>query len=128
MITLRGIEIPSLPISGLRKVRDLDAFDGPLLSHFRHPSGDDYLYYWCDCDEAANRWMVLRVTESNILRLANRVVPLDYVIPAGARDDFVYFVDEDGSGRPAQVFLVLKKDLPREYTPESGARLPSGVN
>ncbi|HVA51350.1 MAG TPA: hypothetical protein VNH11_33725 [Pirellulales bacterium] len=127
MIALRGIEIPSLPISGLHKVRDLDAFDGPLLSHFRHPSGDDYLYYWCDCNDSANRWMVLRVTERNILRLANRVVPLDYVIPTGAKDDFVYFVDLDGNGRAARVLLVIKENVPADYTPQGGARLPSRV-
>jgi hypothetical protein len=125
MIALRGIEIPSLPISGLHKVRDLDAFDGPLLSHFRHHSGDDYLYYWCDCDDSTNRWMVLRVTESNILRLVNRVVPLDFVIPSGAKDDFVYFIDQDSHGRAARVFLVLKENVPPEYTPQGGSRLPT---
>ena len=71
--------------------------------------------------------MVLRVTESNVLRLANRVVPLDYVIPSAAKDDFVYMVDVDGTGRTARAMLVPKENVPADYTPQSGARLPTRV-
>jgi hypothetical protein len=75
--------LTALPMGGLRHVRDLIYFDGPLLSHFKHPKGDDYLYYWCDCDEQANRWMVLRVTETSILWLTSGRWTLDTVIPNG---------------------------------------------
>ena len=121
MISIKGVDLRSLPISGLQKVRELESFDGPLLTHFRHPSGEDYLYYWCDCDAAVNRWMVMRVGENSILRLINRLVPLDFVIPAGAKDDFVYFVDLDGMGRTIQVTLTLKNAVPDEYLPQPGA-------
>lgn len=117
-----GTKLPGFPIGGLKHVRDLLYFDGPLLSEYVHDNGDRYLYYWCDCDKVANRWMVLRVSEASILRLVNRFVPMAYVIPDGCRDDFVYIVDicDDGS-RTAH--MLPKSAIPDDYKPDHGAYL-----
>jgi hypothetical protein len=123
MIELAGARLKRLPVDGLELVRHLEYFDGPLLSQFRHRrQGDNYLYYWCDCDEKANRWMVLRVSETNIIRLVNRFVPLDFVVPKACQDDFVYFVDRDDDGAGA-VRLVALDSIPEEYIPDQGAYL-----
>lgn len=127
MIPLTGEHLRSLPVGQLEHVRDLIAFDGPLLSQMAHRNGDQYLNYWCDCNETANRWMLARVSETHILRLVNRFVPLDYVIPRGIQDDFAYFVDIDGAGGVAQVVLQLKQDIPAAYVPAPGAYLPATV-
>ncbi len=76
MRKLDGTRLRALPVSGLKHVRDLDYLNGPLLSQYAHPSGDAYLYYWCDCDNKVIRWMGLRVSEANILGLVNTFVPL----------------------------------------------------
>jgi hypothetical protein len=123
MLELPGIDFKSLPIRGLQKVRDLDDFDGPLLIHFRHRRGDNYIYYWCDCDAGFNRWMVLRISETNILRLVNRIVPLDFVIPKQCQDDFAYFIDIDAAGRTSRCTLIAISDVPAEYVPDAGAYL-----
>jgi len=127
MIELDGAKLPALPLVGLETVRDLEHFDGPLLTHFRHPRGDHYLYYWCDCDEHVNRWMVMRVGEANIIRLINRFVPLDYVIPKECQDDFAYFVDIDGAGQVLQVVMLGIDGIPGEYIPAQGAYLDADV-
>jgi len=123
MKEIDGASLPSLPISGLEHVQDLLYYDGPLLSQYAHPNGDDYLYYWCDCDEQSNRWMVLRVSEASILRLVNRFVPLDFVIPGGCRDDFVYIFDTQKDGLVGHVKLVALSKIPEDYVPEPGAYL-----
>ena len=129
MRQLEGPRLPTLPIIGLERVNDLDQFDGPLLTHFRHRrQGDHYLYYWCDCDDKANRWMVLRVSETNIIRLMNRFVPLDFVVPKGCQDDFVYFVDIDGDGTPAVVTLLRLDAIPDDYVPAQGAYLDAAAS
>jgi hypothetical protein len=122
--TVSGTILPALPLSGLKRVRDLLYFDGPLLTEYVSSSGDNYLFYWCDCDESVNRWMVLRVSEANVLRLVNRFVPLDFVIPAGSKDEFVYLIDNSYSGnRTSSVKLVSLTDIPESYKPERGAYL-----
>lgn len=124
MRELDGARLPALPISGLERIRDLERFDGPLLTHFRHRRrGDNYLYYWCDCDDVTNRWMILRVSETNIIRLANRFVPLDFVVPNACQDDFVYFEDIGRDGRPTSVTLTQLECIPSDYVPVQGAYL-----
>ena len=124
-IPIPGISLPSLPISGLQRVRDLESFDGPLLTHFVHPHGDHFLYSWVDCDQAANRWMVIRVSEANILRLVHRVVPLNFVIPSQCQDDFVYFIDLDASAKPVSTSMCALAAIPADYLPQSGSYLPA---
>jgi uncharacterized protein DUF6575 len=127
MLGLDGVVFQSLPISGLERVRDIEYFDGPLLTHFKHHRGDHFLYYWCDRDSQFHRWMLLRVSETNIIRLVNRFVPLDYVVPNGCLDDFVYFVDVDAQCRHSNVTLLQTEKIPAEYVPEKGAYLDSEI-
>lgn len=122
METLLGTRLPQLPVSGLRRIQDLEYFEGPLLSHFVHPHGEHYLYYWCDCNGPTNRWMVLRVSEASILRLVNGFLPLDLIIPSACRDDFVYFVDVLPEGGSTTT-LVSLSSIPECYRPEPGSYL-----
>lgn len=116
MLKLTGTKLPELPIPTLRWVADLDYFDGPLVSHLTNSRGGDYLKYWVDVEGNTTRWMILRVSENSIIRLANRVESLDKVLPLQCQDDFVYFVDSSKSGD--RVILVYLHDIPEEYTPE----------
>lgn len=108
MLKLGGSSLQSLPVVGLERVQDLIKHDGPLLTHYSHHRGDHYLYYWCDCDECVDRWMLLSVSETSILRLIDKVVPLDLVVPAACLDDFVYIVDVANSGRGDAGFMGIK--------------------
>ena len=48
-------------IFDLTKVSDLIEFDGPLLSHFINDKNEDFLFLWCDVDQAYNRWVIFKV-------------------------------------------------------------------
>ena len=123
MIPLPGQSLSSLPISGLCKVRDLEYFDGPLLSHFQHARGGHYLSYWCDRDEEVNRWMLIRVGEASIVRLINRFIPLDRAIPQACQDDYVYFIDLDTHGATVRASLCITEQIPEGYLPKPGVYL-----
>ncbi len=125
MNVLEGIRWPFSQFSELEKVRDLVVFEGPLLTHFQNRHGEDFLFYWVDCDENLNRWMVIRLDETSILRLVNRVVPIDFVIPKLCRDEFVVFVDSSDNHSAQASTLVAIQNIPPEYLPEAGAYLPA---
>ena len=122
MIDLNAMPLERFPVSGLRHVRDLIDFDGPLLSLFKHPNGESYLYYWCDCDDRANRWMVFRVSEITVLRLTSRLISLSDVIPSGSRDDYIYFLDI-ADDQSIQAYLALPSNIPESYKPARGVLL-----
>lgn len=123
MEELTGINLPTLPVSGLEHQKDLVYFEGPFLRQYIHPNGDHYLYYWCDCEDDVNRWMLLRVKEANILRLTGRVLPMDCIIPKGCQDDYVYFVDMRSTGAVSNVTLCRVADVPDDYCPAPGEYL-----
>jgi hypothetical protein len=64
--------------------------------------------------------MVLRVNETSIIRLINRFIPLDHVIPQASQDDFVYFTDLDNVGMPIRTSLCLTDQIPDDYIPGPG--------
>jgi hypothetical protein len=98
--------------------------DGPLLSEYVHPHGDRFLYCWSDCNAKATRWMVMRVAEQTILRLANGMLPLDFVITRACQDDFVYFIDVlAGTRKDTEIWLSRVEDVPPEYLPQKGVFL-----
>ena len=90
------------------KVSDLIYFDGPLLSHFITPNGDNYLFYWCDVDDLYNRCIIQKYIQKNI--------PLKDII-LSPLDGFVYVADIDNDINYQSVQILLSKELPDEYVP-----------
>lgn len=123
MLELReSVTLPRLPVTGLRRVRDLLYVDGPLLSQYVHPNGDHFLYHWCESDGKSHRWLLLRVDESSILRMRYRFVPMHHVIPRTCQDDFAYLIDVQPNGE--QVVRLLPVDaIPEQYLPQRGVFL-----
>ena len=110
-----GTPLPRLPVD-LTWTRDLEGFDGPLLSEFCSASGDTYLYSWCDSDKTHNRWMVLRTSPRSLIEYLHRKITLFKLIES-AQDGFVYFVDMDGDATVRHVALVRLSEIPEAYWP-----------
>lgn len=110
-------------VSELEHVHDL-YHDGPLLSEFTLPkSGNSYLHLWCDRDKDKNRWMIVRVSDGDILRMKYRITTLYDTIFKSCQDESVCFVDQDSKGNFDQGIIVLLKDVPEEYRPTVGIYL-----
>jgi hypothetical protein len=103
--------------SGFRKIADLVYFDGPFLSHYVSGKGDDYLFYWVDCDEQDNRWLVLRVSLSSLQKYIGKEQTLRELIEH-PNDGYLYVVDIDNSLVYHDIKLVQPSVLPDDYLPE----------
>lgn len=110
---VEGINIPKFPLEDLTWIEDLIYLDGPLLSHFKSKSGNDYLYYWCDVDENYNRWLVFEVKNLNHY-LAGRVSLHELITSA----DILFVVDIDDDLQYQNIRLVESESLPENYLPE----------
>lgn len=110
-----AIPIPRLPVE-LEHVRDIEDFDGPLLSEFRSADGDVFLYCWCDCDEEVNRWIVVRTPLQTLFRyLVGRSTLRELV--KDCRDRFVYIVDLDQHAEARATWFITTEILPSQYIP-----------
>src|SRR5689334_21676043 len=110
---LRAVPLQRLPVE-LEIVRDLEEFDGPLLSEFRSPEGDTFLYYWCDCDEQANRWLVVRTPKQDLFRYLVGRISLRRLIRE-CRDGFLYAVDLDDDAAVVSAWFLYAESIPENY-------------
>lgn len=99
------------------KVSDLIYFEGPLLSHFISPNGENYLFYWCDVDDVCNRWIILRTDLLTIQKYTDKRISLKDII-TNPTDGFVYIADIDDSICYRSIYILLADEIPTEYIPK----------
>lgn len=118
MEPIHGLQLETTSLSNLQAVADLEYYDGPLLSLYKAPNEDHYLYYWCDVDTQYNRWLAFRVTDTVLNAYVNRKISLRHLIH-NPIDGFVYVVDLDDEWNYEHVYVTRPKDLPETYYPKS---------
>lgn len=103
----------------LHFVRDLEEFDGPILSELRAEKGGLYLEKWCAHDGGTVRTLVVRTEQRAIAEyLAGRMSMLNLLtIPS---DDVGFIVDRVGDTIQA-VYMIRVSILPPKYLPRSVA-------
>jgi len=111
-----GINLSSLPVKDLTKIRDLEYYEGSLLAEFRSSQSDTYLFSWVDADEADNRWLVFRVSPRDLAEYTRGLSTLRSIL-YGCRDGFVYLVDLDSEGSYSRIRLSPIEALPEDYIP-----------
>ena len=117
MRKIEGYDI-QYDFSGFRKMADLITFDGPLLSHYVSPKGDDYLFYWVDRDSQNNRWLVLRVSLASLQKYIGKKITLLELIET-PNDGYLYSVDIDNDIHYHDIKLVQPSAIPEDYLPEA---------
>jgi hypothetical protein len=115
LVQLGATALTGLPIV-LEYVRDIEDFDGPLLSEFRSTEGDTFLHSWCDCNNERHRWLVVRTPRQKVAHYLVGGSTLRDVI-TGCPDGFVYIVDFDDVPVPCEVWFMHVLALPDNYLP-----------
>lgn len=116
MNIIEGINA-KLNFSDLVKMSDLIFFDGPLLSHYVHKSGTNYLSYWVDCDDENERWLVFNVGLTYLQRYVNGEISLLNLLK-GIDNGLINVVDVNTDGDIINNKLVEISDLPESYLPD----------
>lgn len=112
-----GADFRNLP--DMRFVRDLEAFEGPILTELRTSGGVRYLQKWCAFHEGASRNLVVRSDPRSIaLFLSRRMTMLDLLTKPN--DDVGFVIDRREDGIHG-VQLVQVSTLPDSYLPEPDA-------
>lgn len=102
-------------------VRDLEAFEGPILSEYRASRGGRYLEKWCARDTAAGitRTLLVRTEQRPVAEyLAGRMSMIDLLM--GPSDGVGFIVDRVADEMRA-VYLVALSRLPQKYLPKPTA-------
>lgn len=104
---------------GLAHVRDLEAFDGPILSEFRDGAGAVWLLKWATCDDAAHRWLMVKSTPENVVYYLAGAISMHTLLSAAG--DAAMLVDYDGAEARGAWTVSLSDPVIRRYLPEPTA-------
>ncbi len=119
MNTLNCISVSGLDFNPV-KMGDLIYYEGPLLSHFQDVSkpSDHYFYRWVDNDNHANRWLIFKTTDHDLVKFFNKEFSeLDLI----AKNNTITFLDLDDNLNKLGIYLSAYEDVPSDYLPAQQA-------
>lgn len=114
----------------LSHVRDLEYFEGPLMSEFISEDGTSYIHHWCDCDgdnpysnNKVNRWLVFKTTPELIESWENMEVGQNIrtVFRGMFAENIAYIVDINGSD-VVRAWQLGIDEIPDTYIPADVVR------
>ena len=77
-----------------------------------------YFYKWTDCDENINRWLIFKVTTSDIYSYLYKRINLRKLI---LKNPFVYLIDLNDSLEYQKIILAAVNNLPEDYFPSENS-------
>ncbi|MCC5944191.1 MAG: hypothetical protein JJT94_04600 [Bernardetiaceae bacterium] len=95
---------------------DLIYYEGPLLSHFQDENQNDthFFYRWVDNDQKANRWLVFKSSNQDLIKFFNsQFSELDLI----AQNNTLTFLDLDDKLNPMGIYMTAFEDVPEDYLP-----------
>lgn len=104
-------------LRSLVRVRDLINYEGPILTEYRSPAGEPYLYFWCDVKPGSHHcWLAFRVSKRDLLKFLSGKLSLLRLIQQ-SQGERVYLLEIDGEIDYKTVYLLEKDDIPQNYLP-----------
>src|SRR5216684_8823064 len=99
-----SIALPALS-RDLEFVRELEAFQGPILSEYHAVDGGTvYLEKWCAVQDSITRWLMVRTEQRAVAEyLGGRLSMLDLL--QGPSDNIGFIIDRQGD-KVVAVYLV----------------------
>lgn len=109
-----GTTLPQLPVE-LFKVRDLERYEGCLLSEYKTEEGTSFLFSWVDASDLHNRWMVFPVHGPSLEDYLRGILSLRTLV--AQHPDRIYLLDTDGEGTRVRVAHLGWNEIPEDYLP-----------
>lgn len=117
MEELQYISIGILPYDNLKKVSDLIAYEGPLLSHYKDSYDRNVLFFWVDFNGIHNRWLVFEVSEKQLYFYILGYIPLRVLIEEPLNNT-LFTVDINSELEYENIKITFSRDLLSAYIPE----------
>lgn len=122
MNILNGLKIDISYLPEIHWKRDIQYFEGPLLSEYEDKNGNKYLSHWCDCNSTSERWLLFNTDKRSLLQLVSGLQTL-YQVIKNSSDSNYFIVDKNSEGSAVSVRLTKFEDIDTSYLPEESAKI-----
>ncbi|NDC41150.1 MAG: hypothetical protein EBZ77_06300 [Chitinophagia bacterium] len=110
-----GTRLKKLPVA-LLDVGDIIYYEGPMLSYCIDNTGNHYLMKWSEMDDHFNRWMLIQLTRTNLVKYLNGKLTLLSLIRKNEMGA-VWLIDIDSDANYKGIYVVNEKNIPEGYLP-----------
>jgi len=115
METLETIGLEAKQVPDLVHVRDLEYFDGPLLSELSDKYSNLYIEKLCSCDQEKQRTLIVRSDEKSISEyLSLDLTMFGLMIERSSNIGWLCDYYNDGNRK---FYVVEVSELPKKYLP-----------
>lgn len=87
-------------------VRDIINYEGPLFSVLKDKENTPYFYYWVDCDDKYNIWLLVKTSQSVIQDVIDQTLDIRTALLSPVECALVYYNTE-----PVKVENYLTSDV-----------------
>lgn len=95
-------------------LRDIEEFEGPIISEFDAGDRGRFLLIWRDVDSQYNRWLAVKVSENVIAQYEGQQITLHKLICQASE---MFLTDADFQGVFSRWYALTREDLPDAYFP-----------
>jgi hypothetical protein len=120
MFELTGLTLSTNYLPNFKWVEDIQYFEGSLLSEYVDDKDDVYLFYWCDCDDLLNRWLVSRISHRSLYQLTSKIITIKQCIEEKVLDNYYLILDIESNDTIRNSKFIKFDNLPVDYLPEEG--------
>lgn len=117
MKEIKGLKVTKDYLPKFEWVRDIQYFEGPLLSEYKTKTNEIYALHWCDCSNESQRWLAVRVTKRSLLELTAGLISIYELLKERSQDRNPLLLDFKNNEIVSSQWVQFK-DLPKEYLPE----------
>jgi len=115
MESLERIGMEAKQVPDFVHVRDLEYFDGPLLSELRDKHSNLYIEKFCSCDQEKQRTLIVRSDEKSISEYLNSNLTM-FGLVVEKSSNIGWLCDYDNEGN-RKFYIVEVSELPKKYLP-----------
>jgi hypothetical protein len=106
-----------MQLKNLIHVRDIEYFEGPLLSEYKDENGNSYIKKWCSWNDVSETWLLVLTTKNNINAYLSKNISLLKLIENGKQ----FIIETRNINGSSSSHNVMFEDIDVDYLPKNDA-------
>lgn len=114
---IRNALQPSMQLKNLIHVRDIEYFEGPLLSEYKDDKENIYIKKWCSWNNVSETWLLVLTTKTNMYDYLSKNISLLNLIQNGKK----FIIETRNINGSSSSHNVMFEDIDTDYLPKNDA-------
>ena len=106
-----------MQLKNLIHIRDIEYFEGPLLSEYKDDNENIYIKKWCSWNDVSETWLLVLTTSEDINKYLSKTMSLLNLIQNGKN----FIIETRNINGSSSSHNVMFEDIDVDYLPKNNA-------